>query len=106
MSNARRPSSCSPLPSLALCSYASRAIGTGVVATPQQAQDAHAYVRKLFATKISTLAAESRRIIYGGSVNGNNCGELRSMQDVDGFLVGGASIKASEFVRIIESAQG
>jgi triosephosphate isomerase len=81
------------------------AIGTGVVASPQQAQDAHTYIRKLFATKISARVAEDLRIIYGGSVNGNNCGELKSMEDVDGFLVGGASIKAGEFLRIIESAQ-
>ena len=42
------------------------------------------------------------RIIYGGSVNGNNCSELKCMKDIDGFLVGGASLKAKEFVRIIE----
>lgn len=103
---ARRPLSRSLLPSLALCCFrASRAIGTGVVASPQQAQDAHTYVRKLFSTKISAQVAENLRIIYGGSVNGNNCSELKSMEDVDGFLVGGASIKASEFLRIIESSQ-
>lgn len=74
------------------------AIGTGVVASPQQAQDAHTYIRKLFATKISARVAEDLRIIYGGSVNGNNCGELKSMEDVDGFLVGGASIDLERIV--------
>ncbi|OWZ23262.1 Triose-phosphate isomerase [Phytophthora megakarya] len=79
------------------------AIGTGVVATPQQAQEAHQNLRQWIATNVSKTVAESVRIIYGGSVNGKNCNELIALQDVDGFLVGGASLKP-EFDTIIRSA--
>lgn len=78
------------------------AIGTGKVATPEQAQEVHADLRKWLAENVSKEVAESTRIIYGGSVNGKNCNELAKLPDVDGFLVGGASLKP-EFVDIIRS---
>ncbi|KAG1371705.1 triosephosphate isomerase, cytosolic [Cocos nucifera] len=79
------------------------AIGTGKVATPAQAQEVHFALRKWLQTNVSAQVAESTRIIYGGSVNGANCKELAAQPDVDGFLVGGASLKA-EFLDIIKSA--
>jgi len=79
------------------------AIGTGQVATPEQAQEVHDEVRKWMAANVSPEAAASTRIIYGGSVTAKNCGELATQPDIDGFLVGGASLKP-EFVDIIKSA--
>lgn len=79
------------------------AIGTGKVATPAQAQEVHADLRKWIHSNVSAEVAASVRIIYGGSVNGGNCKELAGQPDVDGFLVGGASLKP-EFVDIINSA--
>ena len=75
------------------------AIGTGKVATPQQAQDVHAAIRKWAAEKLGKEVAEKLRLIYGGSVAAKNCKELGSQPDIDGFLVGGASLKP-EFVDI------
>jgi triosephosphate isomerase (TIM) len=80
------------------------AIGTGVVATPAQAQDAHKQLRDWLAGSVSGDVAQKVRIIYGGSVKGDNCNELIALHDVDGFLVGGASLKP-EFATIIQSAQ-
>ncbi|KAG7378164.1 hypothetical protein PHYPSEUDO_010443 [Phytophthora pseudosyringae] len=79
------------------------AIGTGVVATPAQAQEAHKDLRAWIAGKVSPAVAENVRIIYGGSVKGDNCEELIALADVDGFLVGGAALKP-EFEKIIKSA--
>lgn len=79
------------------------AIGTGVVATPQQAQEAHKNLRTWVAENVSGEVAQQLRIIYGGSVKGDNCTELIALHDVDGFLVGGASLKP-EFDTIIKSA--
>lgn len=76
------------------------AIGTGVTATPAQAQETHAQIRQWLASNISQNVADETRIIYGGSANAGNCNELYSMEDINGFLVGGASLKA-EFVDII-----
>jgi len=78
------------------------AIGTGQVATPQQAQEAHHGLREWLAKNVSKDVAQNTRIIYGGSVNGKNSKELAALPDVDGFLVGGASLKP-EFVDIINS---
>jgi len=79
------------------------AIGTGKVASPAQAQEVHADLRKWVHDNVGAEVAASLRIIYGGSVNGGNSKELASQPDVDGFLVGGASLKP-EFVDIINSA--
>lgn len=76
------------------------AIGTGKVATKEQAQEVHAKLRKWLATQVSEAVAQSTRIIYGGSVTGDNCQELAKQPDIDGFLVGGASLKP-DFIKII-----
>lgn len=78
------------------------AIGTGKVATTDQAQEVHAAIRNWLKTGVSAEAAEKTRILYGGSVNEKNCGELAKQADIDGFLVGGASLKPA-FVDIINS---
>jgi triosephosphate isomerase len=79
------------------------AIGTGVVATPEQAQETHLNIRTWLRGKIGEKA-EAARIIYGGSVNAANCQDLMKREDIDGFLVGGASLKP-EFLQIVSSAQ-
>ncbi|XWS56576.1 hypothetical protein CRYUN_Cryun09bG0097200 [Craigia yunnanensis] len=80
------------------------AIGTGKVATPAQAQEVHFELRKWLQANVSAEVAASTRIIYGGSVTAANCKELAAQPDVDGFLVGGASLKP-EFLDIIRSAE-
>lgn len=77
-------------------------VGTGKTATPAQAQEVHAQLRKWLAEKISPQVSESIRIIYGGSVTAANCKELAREPDIDGFLVGGASLK-KDFVQIVNS---
>jgi triosephosphate isomerase len=79
------------------------AIGTGKTATPEQAQEVHALLRARLAEKDATMAA-CLRILYGGSVKAANAAELFAMQDVDGGLVGGASLNGEEFRRICEAA--
>lgn len=76
------------------------AIGTGKVATKEQAQEVHAKLRQWLNSKVGEAVAQSTRIIYGGSVTGDNCHELIKQSDIDGFLVGGASLKP-EFAKII-----
>lgn len=76
------------------------AIGTGVVASPAQAQDVHAFLRKWVSKNVSVEVAKDLRILYGGSVKANNCVELAQQEDIDGFLVGGASLDAKEFAAI------
>mmetsp|Transcript_35362 Transcript_35362/g.43656 ORF Transcript_35362/g.43656 Transcript_35362/m.43656 type:complete len:169 (+) Transcript_35362:175-681(+) len=76
------------------------AIGTGMTATPDQAQQVHSDLRKWLAENISPEVANNLRIIYGGSVSAENCDELSTMADVDGFLVGGASLKPDQFEKI------
>ncbi|KAF5309851.1 hypothetical protein D9619_010345 [Psilocybe cf. subviscida] len=78
------------------------AIGTGKVATTAQAQEAHADVRSYLANAVSAAVANNVQILYGGSVTAANCKELAQQQDVDGFLVGGASLKP-EFADIINA---
>jgi len=78
------------------------AIGTGKVATSEQAQEVHAAIRAWLAKTVSAGAADSTRIIYGGSVSEKNCRELATQPDIDGFLVGGASLKPA-FVDIINA---
>ncbi len=75
------------------------AIGTGVVATPKQAQDTHAFIRNLL-TEHDTNIAQGVPILYGGSMNPDNAQELIGCEDIDGGLVGGASLKAHDFLRI------
>ncbi len=75
------------------------AIGTGKTASPQQAQDVHAFIRQQLA-KYDNAIADKVQILYGGSVKGSNATELFSMADIDGGLIGGASLKADDFLTI------
>jgi triosephosphate isomerase len=77
------------------------AIGTGKTASPEQAQEIHAFIRKLLATMFEKDIASQIRILYGGSVVPDNVDALMSQEDVDGALVGGAALKAESFERII-----
>jgi triosephosphate isomerase len=80
------------------------AIGTGKTATPQQAQDVHAFIRQRMAEHDAKIA-EKVQILYGGSVKGSNAAELFAMNDIDGGLIGGASLKADEFLTICRAAR-
>jgi triosephosphate isomerase len=80
------------------------AIGTGLTATPQQAQEVHAMIRKLVAQMYDRKIADAIRIQYGGSVKPDNAAELMAQEDLDGLLVGGASLKADDFVAIVKAS--
>ncbi len=80
------------------------AIGTGMTATPEQAQDVHAFIRQRIASKDAALA-EKIRILYGGSVKGSNAVELFAKQDIDGGLIGGASLQIDDFLAICQAAK-
>ena len=80
------------------------AIGTGLTARPQQAQEVHALIRKLLGEMYGGKLAAEIRILYGGSAKPGNAAELMNEPDVDGLLVGGASLKADDFLAIIQAA--
>jgi triosephosphate isomerase len=80
------------------------AIGTGLTATPEQAQEVHDFIRKLLGQMYDEEIAEEIRILYGGSVKPGNAADLMSQKDIDGSLVGGASLKADDFLAIIQAA--
>jgi triosephosphate isomerase len=77
------------------------AIGTGRTATPEQAQEMHAFIRRVFADRHSDQTANAMRILYGGSVKPDNIAGLMSQPDIDGALVGGASLQAESFAKIV-----
>ena len=77
------------------------AIGTGKVATPEQAQEVHAFIRKRIASAHGQKVADALRVLYGGSVKPDNVKGLMALPDVDGALVGGASLKADSFLRLV-----
>jgi triosephosphate isomerase len=77
------------------------AIGTGKVATPEQAQEVHAFVRSRIAAKHGKAVADVLRVLYGGSVKPDNVKGLMALPDVDGALVGGASLKADSFLKLV-----
>jgi triosephosphate isomerase len=79
------------------------AIGTGKTATPEQAQEVHAFIRGRVAAQ-DAATADKIRILYGGSMNAGNASELLAMQDIDGGLIGGASLKADDFLTICRAA--
>ncbi len=79
------------------------AIGTGKTASPEQAQEMHAHIRKLVREQYDDATADGLSILYGGSVKPGNAKELFSQEDVDGGLIGGASLKAKDFVAIVNS---
>ncbi|MFT7617725.1 MAG: triosephosphate isomerase [Planctomycetota bacterium] len=81
------------------------AIGTGKTATPEMAQEVHAHIRSVVCDLFDRAVAEDIRIQYGGSVKPNNVDELMSMADIDGALVGGASMNAESFARIVKFKQ-
>ena len=82
------------------------AIGTGRTATPEQAQDAHAHIRSRLTQWFGPDAASRCRVLYGGSVKADNTAALMAKPDVDGALVGGASLDADSFVKIVERSRG
>jgi len=77
------------------------AIGTGITASPEQAQEMHAFIRNLVMTRYGQEAADEVIILYGGSCTAKNAKELFSQPDVDGGLIGGASLKSEEFINIV-----
>ncbi len=79
------------------------AIGTGVTATPEQAQETHAFIRSMLA-KFDQSIAQSTPILYGGSMNPANAKDLIACEDIDGGLIGGASLKAEDFLQICQAA--
>jgi triosephosphate isomerase (TIM) len=81
------------------------AIGTGIVATPEQAEEVHSDLRRLLQSRYNPQIASQVRIQYGGSVNAENATSLLSQPNIDGALVGGASLKADSFLGIIEAAR-
>jgi triosephosphate isomerase len=81
------------------------AIGTGQVATPEQAQEAHAFIRQTLAELSDETTATRVRIQYGGSVKPDNARELMSLEDIDGALVGGASLDPRSFAQIVKAAR-
>eukprot|EP00747_Dinoflagellata_sp_TGD_P146081 gnl/TRDRNA2_/TRDRNA2_176644_c4_seq4.p1 gnl/TRDRNA2_/TRDRNA2_176644_c4~~gnl/TRDRNA2_/TRDRNA2_176644_c4_seq4.p1 ORF type:complete len:357 (+),score=70.07 gnl/TRDRNA2_/TRDRNA2_176644_c4_seq4:61-1131(+) len=81
------------------------AIGTGKVATPDQAEEVHAFLRKWLSDNVSPKVSDSVRILYGGSVNDKNSEDLGTKPNIDGFLVGGASLQGDSFTTIINSAK-
>ena len=79
------------------------AIGTGETASSDQVQEMHSFIRNFIAQKYSTELAQKISILYGGSVKPNNAKEIFSMEDVDGGLIGGASLKSKDFFSIVNS---
>jgi triosephosphate isomerase len=79
------------------------AIGTGKTASPEQAQDVHRHIRGVLSSR-SSSAAEQTKILYGGSVKGDNASGLFSKPDIDGGLIGGASLKSTDFLAIADAA--
>jgi len=79
------------------------AIGTGKTASPEQAQEVHSEIRA-YLQKIDETLASNIQILYGGSVNATNAAELFAMEDIDGGLIGGAALKADDFIKICVAA--
>ena len=78
------------------------AIGTGLTASPEQAQEVHAFIRNSIAKAYTDEVAEATTILYGGSCNPTNAKELFSQTDIDGGLIGGASLKSRDFLDIVK----
>ncbi len=81
------------------------AIGTGLTASPEQAQAMHAFIRKCL-VDVNGIDADATRVLYGGSVKADNAAELFAQQDIDGALVGGAALKAGDFLAIVGAGHG
>jgi len=80
------------------------AIGTGKNATPEEANEMHKFIREIISDLYNKNASDEMRILYGGSLNDKNCEELLSQSDIDGGLIGGASLKSESFLKIIETS--
>ena len=80
------------------------AIGTGKVATTEQAQEVHAFIRGLLTKLFTEPVAQKLRILYGGSMKPSNAAELLAQKDIDGGLIGGASLEARSFVELVNAA--
>jgi triosephosphate isomerase len=93
------------LPSVTIAYEPVWAIGTGKVATPAQAQDMHAFIRGWLASRYPAFVPRGVRILYGGSVKGANAAGLLGQADIDGALVGGASLDAADFLAIVAAAR-
>jgi triosephosphate isomerase len=94
------------LPELVIAYEPVWAIGTGKTATPQQAQEMQNFIRQMIKELFSPQSAEAIRILYGGSVKPNNISEIIAQEDVDGALVGGASLEINSFIQIIKACAG
>lgn len=99
--NALNPQKAENLTKLVIAYEPVWAIGTGVTASPEQAQEIHAFIRSVLNETYGSEVAENTSILYGGSVNPSNAEELFSQKDIDGGLVGGASLKVEDFSQII-----
>ena len=82
------------------------AIGTGLTASPEQAQEVHAFIRQEIAKQYDAATADNCTILYGGSCNPKNAAELFAQADIDGGLIGGASLKSRDFVDIVKTFNG
>lgn len=78
------------------------AIGTGLTASPEQAQEVHAYIREMIAQRYDATVADNTTILYGGSANPSNASTLFAQKDIDGGLIGGASLKSRDFLEIVK----
>ena len=96
-------SHCSAFQNIVLAYEPVWAIGTGETASPEQAQEMHAFIRNTFNTKYGEEVANNISILYGGSVKPNNAQEIFAKPDVDGGLIGGASLKAEDFFAIVNA---
>ncbi|MGE8380593.1 MAG: triose-phosphate isomerase family protein, partial [Sphingobacterium sp.] len=82
------------------------AIGTGLTASPEQAQEVHQFIRQVVAEKYGQEAADNTSILYGGSCNPGNAKDLFAQADIDGGLIGGASLKSRDFIDIAKVFNG
>ena len=103
LSEGLRDIALSSLPDVVIAYEPVWAIGTGVTASPEQAQEVHAFIRNQLVEMYGSQESDDMTILYGGSCNAQNAASLFSKKDIDGGLIGGASLKAEDFIKIFES---